>query len=377
MTDSQSFNELEMKPIFNILILTFCSLSMNAQEIQNPYLTNADDGTLSLTVAGASHFAKLALGCIQKEYPNKLGQVLSDKSQLKEPHALHPAFYGCYDWHSSVHGHWMLVRLLKLFPDMPEANEIRKKLKQNISAKNIAGELRYLKSASKSWERMYGWAWLLKLAEELKNWNDPMGQSCSKNLQPLSDLIVERYLNFLPLQNYPVRTGVHPNTAFGLSFAYDYAQSTGHQELKKLIEKRAKDYYANDTNCPADWEPSGEDFLSACLEEANLMRRIMPREEFSKWFTKFLPRKKLQLLNKPADVSDRSDPKIVHLDGLNLSRAWCMYGISPQIKSVSIRASLKKAATKHLVVTIPNIASEHYVGTHWLASFAVYALSSK
>ncbi len=356
--------------VFTILMLT-----QSPAQHSNPFLQTSDDGRLQLTEEGASHFAQLALACIQHEYPNKLGQVLNDANELKEPQVLHPAFYGCFDWHSSVHGHWMLVRLLKQFPNMPEAEEIRKKLRQNLTGNNIEKEVDYFKNANKSWERMYGWAWLLKLAEELHFWNDTDGKEWAKNLSPLTRAIVERYMEFLPKQSYPVRTGVHPNTAFGLSFAWDYAKATGNFTFQTIIEKRAKDYYLLDENCPADWEPSGEDFLSACLEEANLMQRVLPEEIFNQWFKRFLPKKKIAQFSYPADVSDRSDPKIVHLDGLNLSRAWCLYGISPKLKSKKIRRKMLAAAQKHLEVTIPNIASEHYEGTHWLASFAVYALS--
>ncbi|MEM1319525.1 MAG: DUF2891 domain-containing protein [Bacteroidota bacterium] len=360
-----------------LLLLTslFLLASLNAQNVDNPFLQTDQKGRLQLTVEGASHFAQLALDCIQREYPNKLNQVLQDSSKLGEPQELHPAFYGCFDWHSSVHGHWMLVRLLRQFPNIPESDLIRSKISENITEKNIAGEVAYLEGASKSWERMYGWSWLLKLSEELYGWKDEDGRRWAEHLQPLADAIVQRYLDFLPVQQYPVRTGVHPNTAFGLSFAWDYALRTGHQQLQELIAQRASDYYLDDKNCPADWEPSGEDFLSGCLEEANLMRRILPQAAFNLWFKKFLPRKKLNAFFEPADVSDRSDPKIVHLDGLNLSRAWCMYGIIPQLRSVRLRAQLTKAASRHLSVTVPNIASEHYEGSHWLASFAVYALS--
>lgn len=363
-----------MKNYLLPFILTLSTMFATAQNSPAPFLQTAPDGSLKLTKAGASHFAKLALSCLQQEYPNKLNQVLTDAAQLQEPKQLHPAFYGCFDWHSSVHGHWMLVRLLRQFPDLPEANEIRRKLGENLTAENILTEVDYFQKESKSWERMYGWAWLLKLAEELHIWDDPEGQRWSKNLQPLADAIVERYLQFLPVQTYPVRTGVHPNTAFGLSYAWDYANTTGHQALKNLVEKRAVDYYLTDTDCPANWEPSGEDFLSACLEEANLMRRVLPQDAFRGWFRRFLPKKKLMALAVPADVSDRSDPKIVHLDGLNLSRAWCLYGISPLLKKQSQRELMLAAAKLHLEVTVPNIASEHYEGSHWLASFVVMAL---
>ena len=290
---------------------------------------------------------------------------------------LHPAFYGCFDWHSAVHGHWMLVRLLKKFPQLPEAPVIRKKLSENLSLENIAGEVEYMKSASKSWERTYGWAWLLKLAEELHTWDNKQGQQWAKNLQPLTDIFIDRYFTFLPVQVYPVRTGVHPNTAFGLSFAWDYAHTTNHKALKELLKKRAMDYYFEDENCPAGWEPSGEDFLSACLEEANLMRKILSKAEFNQWFNKFLPKEQLDALCTPADVSDRSDPKIVHLDGLNLSRAWCFYGMLPYIEHEELKKQLTEAAKTHLQATVPHIASEHYEGTHWLASFAVFALSGQ
>ena len=366
-----------MRAVFTIFIVSTFTIMSWSQDIKNPYLKNTEEGKLELTEPGASHFARLALDCVYREYPNKLGQVLNDKEDLKEPRVLHPTFYGCYDWHSAVHGHWMLIRLLKQFPDLPEADEIRKKINENITAENIAGEVRYLAKASKSWERTYGWAWLLKLSEELLGWDDEDGRQWFAMLQPLTNSIIQRYLEFLPLQTYPVRTGVHPNTAFGLSFAYDYALKAKHEALQKMIEQRAKDYFMNDVNCPADWEPSGEDFLSACLEEANLMRKILSKDEFSQWFSKFMPRRKLEIYQTPAVVSDRSDPKLVHLDGVNLSRAWCMYGIIPVLKSVGARAMLTKAAASHLLVTIPNIASEHYEGTHWLASFAVYALMEK
>ncbi len=342
---------------------------------QSPFYSQNKKGKLALTQKGASHFAKLALDCMQQEYPNKLNQVLKTEEGLRSPKSLHPAFYGCFDWHSSVHGHWMLVKLLKLFPEMEEAAKIREKLQENLTKENIAAEVEYFKNASKSWERMYGWSWLMKLSEELYTWKDKNGRQWYQNLKPLTDAIAERYLEFLKIQKYPVRTGVHPNTAFGLSFAWDYAQATKHKALLEIIAKRAKDYYLTDENCPSDWEPSGEDFLSACLEEARLMSRILPTETFETWFAKFLPSDKLAALTTPADVSDRSDPKIVHLDGVNLSRAWCLYSIAASLSDKKMRKEMYETSRKHLVATIPNIASEHYEGTHWLASFAVYALS--
>jgi len=353
------------------------SLTGLAQKME--YYEKNENGQLALTVEGASHFAELALKCMQQEYPNKLGQVLTGDQDLKSPKTLHPAFYGCYDWHSAVHGHWMLIRLLRKFPDMPEAAEIRKKLNANLSAENIAAEVAYFQQkTAKSFERTYGWSWLMKLSEELYTWEDEDAQRWYKNLKPLTDVIIDRYLAFLPKQTYPIRTGVHPNTAFGLSFAWDYAVTTKHDALKNLIAKRAKDYYLLDTDCPAEWEPGGSDFLSPCLEEANLMRRVLSQGEFNRWFAKFIPKKKLQyFLQTPAEVSDREDPQIVHLDGLNLSRVWCIYGIASSLKNPKLKISLLASAEKHIMATLPNIASGAYEGEHWLASFAVYALSER
>lgn len=379
MTNIENEVMTVLKRIFFYIFISnlfFFSTSLFSQEeSDNPFLQTTQTGQLTLTEAGASHFARLALDCLQKEYPNKLNQVLSDSTELREPHELHPAFYGCFDWHSSVHGHWMLVKLLKQFPDLPEGKEIRTKISQNITKENIAAEVIYLQEESKSWERTYGWAWLLKLAEELYSWEDGQGADWYNMLQPLTQKIATRYENFLPVQKYPIRTGTHPNTAFGLSFAWDYAEATGAKEFKGMIENRAKRYYYYDHNCPADWEPSGEDFLSACLEEANLMRRVLTKKEYNRWFKYFLPRDKILSVVRPASVSDRSDPKIVHLDGLNLSRVWNMYGIIPKLSKARYRKIFLYAAAEHLRVTLPNIASQNYEGAHWLASFVVYALS--
>src|SRR5262244_3634297 len=244
----------------------------------------------TLNQAQASHFASLAMKCIQKEFPNKLDHVNNDADDVRSPRAMHPAFYGCFDWHSTVHGNWMLVHLLRLFPNMPEAKQIRAALDANLTEKNIAGEVAYLKQANRaSFERTYGWAWLLKLAEELHDWNDEDGRRWSRNLQPLADGLVEKYLAFLPKQNYPIRTGVHPNTAFGLAFALDYARSVDDKKLESLLVERSRTYYGKDVNYPGGWEPGGEDFFSPALMEADLMRRVMSRSEFSVWFHRFLP----------------------------------------------------------------------------------------
>ena len=295
-----------MRRIFIVAVVVCSSVIM----------VKAQPNSMTLSPSEGSHFASLALKCVQKEYPNKLDHTINDKDDVRNPRDLHPAFYGCFDWHSTVHGHWMLVQLLKLFPNLPEAKQIRSALNANLSEKNIAGEVAYLKQQNRaSFERTYGWAWLLKLAAELRGWNDPDGQRWSTNLQPLADAFVEKYLSFLPKQNYPIRTGVHPNTAFGLAFALDYARAVGDKKLEALIIERSRTYYGKDTNYPAAWEPGGEDFFSPALMEADLMRRVMTKPEFAGWFRRFLPgivRHQPAQLLQPAVVTDRTDPKLVH-----------------------------------------------------------------
>jgi hypothetical protein len=335
----------------------------------------------SLTQSEASHFAKLALKCISREYPNKPEHVLNDGEDVQSPKALHPAFYGCYDWHSSVHGHWMLVRLLRLFPTLPEAADIRKAIGANLREKNILVETAYLKQKNRqSFERTYGWAWLLKLAEELSLWNDADAKTWSRNLQPLVNALVDSYIVFLPKQTYPIRTGVHPNTAFGLAFAFDYAKASVNEKLITLIAERSRNYFANDRNYPGAWEPGGEDFFSPALMEADLMRRVMKPSEFRRWFYRFLPQLAAGLpktLLQPATVTDRSDPKLVHLDGLNLSRAWCMRSIAKALPPTDpARKALANSAHAHTRDALAHIASGDYAGEHWLASFAVYLLST-
>lgn len=360
---------------FALIFSMFFSLTAFSQK-------STESIPLELNISSADHFAELALGCIQKPFPYKPGHVIQDATDNDLPEVLHPAFYGCFDWHSSVHGHWMLLRLIKLFPEMQHADEIRAGLYANLSKENLDLEANYFsRNGTKSFERTYGWAWLLKLAEELHGWQDEDGKVWRGNIKTLEETIVQRYLDFLPKQEYPIRTGEHPNTAFGLAFAWDYAAKVDNTELKELIEVRSKDYYLNDQNCPASWEPGGSDFLSPCLEEADLMRRIIPIETYWDWLHHFLPgievAKPLNLY-KPVNVSDRSDPKIVHLDGLNLSRAWCLYGIRNTLYAKDDnRTIIEQAADAHLRATLPNISSGDYAGEHWLGSFAVYALSVK
>jgi hypothetical protein len=329
----------------------------------------------------ASRFAKLALKGIQKEYPNKPGDVLNNEHDVKATRAVHPVFYGSFDWHSAVHGHWMLVRLLRLFPDLPEKKAIRDVLAAHLTAKNLQAEADYFdRPNTQSFERPYGWAWLLKLAEELHAWDADDAKEWAKNLKPLTDKIVGRYLAYFPKQTYPIRSGVHPNTAFGLAFAHDYARAAGHKKLRDLLEKRSRDYYAEDVDAPARWEPDGADFFSPSLMEADLMRRLLRPSQFPPWFDHFLPRiakGELKTLLQPATVTDRSDPQIVHLDGLNLSRAWCMRGIASSLPAEDpARKVLADSAHRHADAALRHVASGDYAGEHWLASFAVYMLST-
>ncbi len=333
-----------------------------------------------LDAGSVSAFAGLALKGIGQEFPNKLDHVMNDAGEVRRPAALHPVFSGSFDWHSSVHGHWLLVRLLKLFPDLPEAVRIRGTLDAHLTAGNVRTEVDYLNQPNRaSFERTYGWAWLLKLAEELRTWDDPDARRWSTALQPLADAFVARYLDFLPRQTYPIRRGVHPNTAFGIAFALDYARAAGRTDLEALLLERARTYFADDADYPAAWEPDGDDFFSRSLIEADLMHRVLDPAAFADWFHRFLPdleRGEPRSLLEPADVSDRTDPKIVHLDGLNLSRAWCMRGIAEALPDGDpVRRVLLDSSVRHAEATLPHIVSGHYEGEHWLASFAVYLLS--
>ena len=376
-----SLRALSSGPEFSRLrvILNTALISGNTSVVR-PNTNPTQDGA-GLTREQASHFAALALKCVGREYPNKLDHVMNDSADVRGPRALHPAFYGCFDWHSCVHGHWMLVRLLRLFPDLKEAADIRAALNDNLTESNLKAEAAYFsRPNSQSFERTYGWAWLLKLAEELHAWNDPDARRWYTNLQPLVDAIVARLLDFLPKQTYAIRTGVHPNTAFALGFALDYARAVGNARLAGVVIERGNQYYSKDGAYPGAWEPGGEDFLSPALEEADLMRRILDRSRFSAWFHRFLPGIASHApagLLEPAIVADRTDPKLVHLDGLNLSRAWCMRGIGGSLPSVDrARPVLIAAAQRHAAAALPHIASGDYVGEHWLATFAVYLLST-
>jgi hypothetical protein len=330
-----------------------------------------------LTLEQANHLASLPIKCLQQEYPNKLNQMLLDSTEIKSPSELHPAFYGCFDWHSSVHGHWSLVYLLNNFKDLDNKNAIIEKLQINLSKENIAQEIAYFnKPHEKSYERTYGWNWLLKLQHELELSSDEKIKQLAQNLKPLTNLLIERYIDFLPKLLYPIRVGTHSNTAFGLSNAYDYAKFSNHVTFQNVIEENAKRLFSKDENCPFNWEPSGTDFLSPCMEELGLMSKILEKKEFLAWSNEFAP----QLFKKNynwevAKVSDRKDGHLVHLDGLNFSRAWNMYALINMYPMYFMQ--LKPLADIHLQFSLPAVVDGNYEGEHWLASFALRAFEEK
>ncbi|BFP40953.1 DUF2891 domain-containing protein [Flavobacteriaceae bacterium GF1] len=334
-------------------------------------------GKIELTLEQANVLATLPLECVEKEYPNKLGHVLGSGDDLGEPKELHPAFYGCFDWHSAVHGHWSMVKLLKMYPQLDESNRIKGILRANLSKENIAQEVAYFDGKhNKNYERTYGWGWLLKLAEEIHTWDDSLAKELEENLKPLSELITKKLIDYLPKLQYPVRVGTHTNTAFGLSFAWDYAQTLNNDALLNAIKTRATYFYKNDTGCPLTWEPSGADFLSPCFEEIDLMRRIMSKEEFLVWMEQFLPQlKEADFKIDVALVGDREDGQLVHLDGLNFSRAWVLFGLAKQYPAEY--GHVLPLAHEHVGYSFPNLMGDSYEGGHWLGSFAIYALGEQ
>ena len=335
-----------------------------------------------LTDQQAVDLANLALKGMDQEYPNKPSNVISGPEGVRSPKEMHPAFYGCFDWHSSVHGHWMLVRLLKTQPNFSAAKEVRDKLDKHLTRDNIEAEVAYFREPdNKSFERMYGWAWYLRLVQELHQWpEDADAQRWRENLRPLEEHLVSLTHDYLPKLAYPIRTGVHPNTAFALGQTRDYAVAVGNQELVELIDQRSKDYFLADKNYPASYEPSGEDFFSAALNEADLMRRILPAEEFSRWLKDFLPTEhpeQLENLFRPVSVSDITDGKLVHLAGLNLNRAWTLRGVASVLQPDDPQyAVIQNAAREHTEMGLKYVFTGDYAGEHWLGTFAVYVLTN-
>jgi hypothetical protein len=322
----------------------------------------------ALTSDLAAQCAAIALGHIRQEYPNRLDQTLAGPGDLLPPSVLHPIFFGSFDWHSCVHSHWLLARVLRRFPTLPSAENIRAHFDAAFTPENVAGECAYFhRPTAGGFKRPYGWAWLLKLHAELKTLDSPWAE----NLAPLADIIVDRFRSWLPLAPYPVRVGTHFNTAFGLRLAFDHAEATGDAAFATLLREAARNWYGADKDCPAWDEPGGDDFLSPALIEAECIRRLLP-EEFPKWFEEFLPRLEdgqPETLFRPVIVSDRSDGRTAHLDGLNLSRAWCFRALAAAHPA---RARLERAAQAHIDASLPHIADD-YMGAHWLATYVVLA----
>jgi len=336
----------------------------------------AQQPAVSLDVRTAGRFAALALSCVQKEYPNKIAHILNSPSDVKAPHELTPAFYGCYDWHSSVHGHWMLARLVRAFPKERFATDAVAALRANLTPARIAGEVAYLNATGReTFERPYGLAWLLQLAVELRESPTPEVAALSSALKPLEAAVVARLKAWLPKLAYPIREGEHAQTAFAFGLILDYARGTD-LALAAMVVAKVREFHLNDRDCPINYEPSGQDFLSPCIAEADVMRRVLPPNEFGAWLTTFLPR--LPATNSGAwlpigVVTDRTDGKLAHLDGLNLSRAWMLQGIAAGLPSGDPRRrALMAAADTHAASGLAAVTGDHYAGGHWLGSFATY-----
>ncbi|MGX1023695.1 DUF2891 domain-containing protein [Psychroflexus sp. MBR-150] len=358
-----------MKNFSLLLIAVSLWACQSSQKSENDSPKSSE--ILKMDFEATSKLVALPLKCATQQYPNKLGQVLDDSTDLRTPQDLHPAFYGCFDWHSAVHGHWSMVELIKLYPNLKQADRIKSVLETHLSEDNIKSELAYFqRDINKGYERMYGWAWFFKLSQSLYEWDDDLGPKLYKNLNPLADELKQKFGRFIPKLVYPIRVGEHTNTAFALNMMYEYANAVGDEEFKNQIKSAAIRFYQTDQNCPLDWEPSGYDFLSPCLEEAVLMEKILEEKTFYAWIDKFIP----QLQNKEfslevAKVSDRSDGKLVHLDGLNFSRAWNLFKLS----KFDGFNHLRPLAIKHYKAAYPNLVDDAYEGGHWLGSFAVYA----
>jgi hypothetical protein len=356
--------------------LTFCAMFLLFT------MSAAAQDTGEFDTRAAQRFASLALACVHKEYPNHISHTLNSDADAAPPRKLTPAFYGCYDWHSSVHGHWLLVRLVRTFPDAPFVPAARGALRQSLTAENIVQEAAYLRGEGRSsFERPYGLAWLLQLVAELREWDDPQAKEMAANLHPVEEAALERLKNWLPKLSNPVRIGEHDQTAFALGLILDYAHGNGDQKFAELVVSRAKQFYLSDKNCPLVYEPSGEDFLSPCLGEADLMRRVLQSQEFARWLRIFMPQISTSGTDKwlqPVVSPDPSDPKLAHLDGLNFSRAWMLEGVAAGLLKTDKRlASIMATAEAHRRAGLAAVTGEHYESSHWLGSFAVYLVTKR
>jgi len=345
-----------------------------------------------LDSAAAARFAALALKCLHQEYPNHLSHTLNGAADARPPHELTPAFYGCLDWHSDVHGHWLLVRLLRLFPDAPFAAQARAEIARSLTPENIATEVAYLHGEGRaSFERPYGLSWLLRLAAELRGWDDADARRWSQTLAPLESEAAARLASWLPKLHYPIRIGEHDQTAFSFGLVWDWAVVSGDRGMQALLRDAAGRFYRKDRNCPLAYEPSGEDFLSPCLAEADFMRRVLGPEAFARWLAAFLPHIPRSVRAQaaappgkaqppwlaPGVVTDRADPKLAHIDGLNLSRAWMLAGIAHGLPPHDARIPvLLASAAQHAQASLPAVTGEYYEGGHWLGTYAVYLTSA-
>ena len=331
----------------------------------------------------AKRFSALALTCLHQEFPNKISRTTDNAEAIGRPKIIFPMFYGCFDWHSSVHGHWLLVRLLRVGPrDAAWRDEAVAKLNQSFTAENLAGEVaNFARPARGSWERPYGLAWFLQLTLELREWDNANAKRWLGILEPLERDIVVSLKKWLPKLAYPIRLGTHNQSAFAFGLMLDWARSTGDDEFERLIVQRAMNFHKNDVDCPLSYEPSGEDFLSPCLMEADLMRRILTTDDFAAWLARFLPHIPTTGSGDwlmPGIVKDASDGKLVHLDGVNLSRAWNLYNIARALpKGDPRKAALLAAAKIHANKGVAAVSAEHYSGSHWLASFATYLMTGR
>jgi Protein of unknown function (DUF2891) len=335
---------------------------------------------IPLDVTAAARFAGLALACLHKEYPNKIAHVMNSDADARPAHVLTPAFFGCFDWHSDVHGHWLLVRLMRLYPNAPFASAARAELSRSLTPDNIAGELAYIQREDRaSFERPYGLAWLLQLSAELRQWQDPQAQQWAQALRPLEMEAASRLKSWLPKLHYPIRIGEHDQTAFSFGLVWDWAGVAADPQMRGLLTDAGRRFYLGDRQCPLNYEPSGEDFLSPCLAEADFMRRVLGTQQFGKWLTDFLPGIPQDTATEwlqPGVVTDRADPKLAHIDGLNLSRAWMLEGIAHGLSAGDRRVpALMAAAHRHREAALPAVTGEHYEGGHWLGTFAVYLTS--
>ena len=357
---------------FSVAIVIFGNLFMLAAQAQT---VTTFDANL------ANKLAQLPLHCIPQEFPNKTSHSADSAADaILLPSQLHPAFYGCFDWHSSVHGHWMLIRLLKTFPKMESRDKIIATMNNTFKPEKMKEEAAYYSkyTVSKNYERTYGWAWLLKLDQELATWNNADAQRWHTAMQPLTQTILKLWKAYIPKQDYPNRTGVHPNTAFAMVFALDWARTMHDTAFEQMVVNKSLQFYKGIEKIPAYMEPDGGDFFSPSLEVADLMRRILPKESFVLWFDKFYEENSIQQLCLLPKVSDRTDYQIVHMDGLYFTRAWCMKGIAANLpKGHRWKALFEETSATMLSLALPNISTENYGGGHWLASFAVYALGKE